>query len=164
MKGSGDKLKRFTIVASLYTLAFLTIVNLINSDYPWVIFTVPAAIIWPLSVIKPRLFGNRLFAWGLSGAVVSYYLLLNVFFENGHPWIVYIIFAVGWYPFTLHFARNFNPFSYAAFGFIWSSVFFITVNWITTPNEIWAVYPIFAIFWWPLGVYFFGPKRVQCEH
>jgi hypothetical protein len=32
---------------------------------------------------------------------------------------------------------------------------FIAVNFFTTPNRIWAVYPIFALIWWPLSIYYF---------
>jgi len=30
---------------------------------------------------------------------------------------------------------------------------------MTTPHVIWAVYPSFAILWWPLAMYFFRTKK-----
>ena len=40
-------------------------------------------------------------------------------------------------------------------GALLSSALFIAVNIITTPHNIWAVYPIFAFIWWPLATYYF---------
>ncbi len=33
------------------------------------------------------------------------------------------------------------------------------INFYYTPDVIWVVYPIFAILWWPLGLFFFGSWR-----
>ncbi|MDD1501348.1 permease prefix domain 1-containing protein [Lysinibacillus sp. CNPSo 3705] len=46
---------------------------------------------------------------------------------------------------------------------IWGSgliiVFFIFINLYYTPNIIWAIYPIFAILWWPLTMYFVWSRK-----
>ncbi|GAF18181.1 hypothetical protein JCM19046_2741 [Bacillus sp. JCM 19046] len=39
------------------------------------------------------------------------------------------------------------------------SIFFVCVNYITSPATIWAVYPIFIAIWWPLSLYFFSYKK-----
>ncbi|MFJ8087963.1 permease prefix domain 1-containing protein [Lysinibacillus sp. Ag94] len=46
---------------------------------------------------------------------------------------------------------------------IWGSgliiAFFIFINLYYTPNIIWAIYPIFAILWWPLTMYFVWSRK-----
>ncbi|MFJ7954405.1 permease prefix domain 1-containing protein [Lysinibacillus sp. NPDC096418] len=46
---------------------------------------------------------------------------------------------------------------------IWGSsliiAFFIFINLYYTPNTIWAIYPIFAILWWPLSMYFVWSRK-----
>ncbi len=46
---------------------------------------------------------------------------------------------------------------------IWGSgliiAFFIFINLYYTPHIIWAIYPIFAILWWPLSMYFVWSRK-----
>lgn len=46
---------------------------------------------------------------------------------------------------------------------IWGSsliiVFFVFINFYYTPDTIWAIYPIFAILWWPLSMYFVWSRK-----
>lgn len=46
---------------------------------------------------------------------------------------------------------------------IWGSgliiAFFVFINLYYTPNTIWAIYPIFAILWWPLSMYFVWSRK-----
>jgi hypothetical protein len=48
---------------------------------------------------------------------------------------------------------------FADFEALLSSALFIVVNIVTTPHNIWAVYPIFAFIWWPLATYYFIYKH-----
>lgn len=148
----------FSIVSSLYILFFLIWLNATQPIYPWVVFCIPAFVIYPLAVCRPQWMANKVFAFGLSAAVIAYYTFLNVFLAPGHPWVVYIAFAVAWYPFSMLFAKK-NAFAFSLFGLVWSVLFFTLVNRITTPNTIWAVYPIFSVLWWPMSVYFFAYKK-----
>ncbi|MGE7842777.1 permease prefix domain 1-containing protein [Lysinibacillus sp. NPDC093712] len=50
---------------------------------------------------------------------------------------------------------------------LWGSglitAFFIFINLYYTPNTIWAIYPIFAILWWPLSMYFVWSRKKWSE-
>lgn len=156
--------KFFSIASSAYTLIFLIINNIMHTSYPWVLFCVPAFVIWPIAVCMPRQMTTVPFAFLLSIAVVGYYALLNLFLAPGYPWILFVIFAVAWYPFSVLLAKR--TFAYSVFGLIWSILFFSIVNIITSPHTIWAVYPVFAVLWWPLSVYFFveRPRRQRVKN
>ncbi|MFD2043346.1 permease prefix domain 1-containing protein [Ornithinibacillus salinisoli] len=47
---------------------------------------------------------------------------------------------------------------------IWGSILIISlftfINFYYTPNVIWFVYPVFAVLWWPLTMYF-NWKRIK---
>ena len=149
----------FSIASSIYIMFFLAVNNIVySSSYPWIIFCVPAFIVWPLAVCFSRSIVKTPVAFALYACVVMYYAVLNILTSPGHPWVLYIAFALSWYPFSVIFAKK-GAFGLSIFGLIWSILFFVTVNLITTPGNIWAVYPVFAVLWWPLSVYFFGSKR-----
>ncbi|MEK5233991.1 permease prefix domain 1-containing protein [Lysinibacillus sp. FSL K6-0232] len=50
---------------------------------------------------------------------------------------------------------------------VWGSIliiaFFIFINLYYTPHTIWAIYPIFAILWWPLSMYFVWSRKKWSE-
>jgi len=50
---------------------------------------------------------------------------------------------------------------------LWGSgliiAFFIFINIYYTPHIIWAIYPIFAILWWPLAMYFVWSRKKWSE-
>lgn len=152
--------RAFSIASSGYILLFLIVNNIVSTPFPWVLFCIPPLVIWPLAVCRPHLMASTAFAFILSGMAVAYYALLNIVLAQGHPWALYVGFAVAWYPFSLLLARK-GGFAYSLFGLIWSVLFFGMVNFITTPTTIWAVFPVFSVMWWPLSVYFFAPKATD---
>ncbi|TSB47308.1 hypothetical protein [Alkalicoccobacillus porphyridii] len=48
--------------------------------------------------------------------------------------------------------KGYVPFS--MFASLFTIVFLFIVNWLTTPGEIWAIYPAIFILFWPLNVLF----------
>ncbi|MDR1540136.1 MAG: hypothetical protein LBU32_19480 [Clostridiales bacterium] len=153
-----SQLRLFSIAASIYVLLFLILNNILQTSFPWVLFCIPAFAIWMIASLLTRRMLSAPLAFTLTSAVAAYYAALNVFLAPNHPWSLYVIFALLWYPFTVWLAEK-GALALSIFGFLWSAAFYITVNLITTPNVIWAIYPIFAVFWWPLSIFFFGRKR-----
>ena len=159
MKLELSRSKVFSIAASLYVLLFLVVENVLFCPfYPWVIFCVPAFIIWPTAVCYPRSIIKKSVSFVLYALIVLYYGAANLLLSPGHPWVLYIAFGLAWYPFSLVFAKK-GALGFSIYGIVWGVLFFGVVNLITTPTIIWAVYPIFAMLWWPLAVYFFGGGR-----
>ena len=147
----------FLIAGGLYTLAFILFVNIIYSNqFPWIIFCVPALIMWPLCACRPRVMGHPVGAWAAWLLISGYYMALNAYFP-GYPWSVIVTFALLWYPMSVTLAAR-SPRIYSIVGLLWAVLFFGFLNRISTPGEIWAVYPCFAFAWWPLSVCFFYKK------
>jgi hypothetical protein len=49
--------------------------------------------------------------------------------------------------------------AFSLIGAAMTAVLFIVANIITTPGVLWFFYPVFAVAWWPLSVYFCGKRQ-----
>ncbi|WP_088069875.1 hypothetical protein [Gottfriedia luciferensis] len=153
-------MKQFSFFGSIVILAYLLTENLVHSpDYLWFFYAAYPILCWPILMHLGS--KARTFSIALIGSIITiaYYGLLNFIATPSYPWVIYPAFAVIWWPLSIYHA---NRKSYVAFSFsasILISIFFIYVNIISSPNTIWAVYPIFAVIWWPLSMYFYGYKK-----
>jgi len=50
--------------------------------------------------------------------------------------------------------------AFSIWGAILTAAFFLFVNLYTSPKYIWFVYPVFAVAWWPLSIFFYR-LRIQ---
>ena len=94
-----------------------------------------------------------------STLIILYYVLLNLLLSPGYPWSIYPIFVVLWWPLSLYHVRKRTYFKFSLYASLLLIVFFITVNAVSSPTVIWAVYPIFCVLWWPLSMYYFYYRR-----
>jgi hypothetical protein len=78
-----------------------------------------------------------------------------------YPWAIYPAFAVIWWPLALYYVRKKQYYSFSISASSLMIAFFITVNVVSSPDTIWAIYPIFAVLWWPLSMYYFQVKRIK---
>ncbi|MDX8047588.1 hypothetical protein SH601_16620 [Gracilibacillus sp. S3-1-1] len=154
------KQQYFSIFSSLLIIVYLGIVNYINTPaYPWFLYAVYPIIWWPILVLLGKRAKSTIVALIGSISIILYYLCLNILLAPGHPWFIYPAFVVLWWPLSIYHARKKSYYAFSINGTILISAFFITVNLITSPQEIWAIYPIFGVLWWPLSVYYFVYKR-----
>jgi hypothetical protein len=59
------------------------------------------------------------------------------------------------------FAHKGHILAFSIASTIVTSLMIIILNMLTTPEVIWFVYPVFALLWWPLSIYFFSYKRLR---
>ncbi|SHH78301.1 hypothetical protein SAMN02745823_01006 [Sporobacter termitidis DSM 10068] len=150
----------FSVVCSVMTLLFLALINLMFSPfYLWVLYAAFPLLCWPVIVCLGKRAGRLPAAMSISLLVIAYYILLNIFYSPGFPWFIFPTYAVLWWPLAVAFAKKRRPMLFSLSAVLWSSLFFIVLNTVTTPHEIWAVYPIFALLWWPLSVFCFVYKK-----
>jgi hypothetical protein len=144
----------------LIILAFFAVDNHINSpDCPWMLFTVYPLLLWPVCSLLGRRALGLPTVLGLTAAGVAYYTALNVFVFPGFPWIIFPVYALLWWPLSAAFARRGHAMLFSVCGTLMSAALFISINVISTPEYIWAVYPIFILVWWPLATYYYCYKR-----
>lgn len=156
------QMKLYSVLGSLMILGFLTFDNLTKSpDCPWVLLTYYPILMWPVTMFLKRKMGRLDLTLMLSTIGILYYIALNVFVFKGFPWAIYPVYAILWWPLAIAFAKRGRELTFSIAGSLLTAALFVTTNWITSPNTIWAVYPIFMIAWWPLAVYFFIYRRRQ---
>lgn len=164
--GIERKLVAQSITGSVLLSLFLVLENLVISpeSVPWFLYAVFPLLWWPVTMLLGRRAAAPAYAWAASLITILYYLVLNITLAPSHPWIIYIIFGLLWWPASLHFARTRRHFAFSLFGSAYTILFLTIVNAITTPGNIWVIYPAFAMIWWPLTVYYFVHRRRQIRH
>jgi len=69
------------------------------------------------------------------------------------------LISVAWAVIGDYFGSRKKYFALSIWGAGITIIFFAYINYMNTPNVIWAVYPVFAILWWPLSLYFFKVRK-----
>lgn len=151
---------RLSLVGSAVIILFFIIENVRNSpEHPWFLYASYPVIWWPLAMLLGKHMKTMQVALIGSGITILYYSLLNAFLSPQYPWFIYPAFAVLWWPLALYYGRNKKYFAFSISGSLLLISFFIVVNAVSTPDTIWAVFPIFSVVWWPLALYYFLYKK-----
>ncbi len=153
-------IKAYSIIGALVLAGFLTLENILrNPGVPWALFVYFPIAMWPVSVLLNKRMGKLSIALAGSFAGILYYLMLNLFVFQGFAWVIFPAYGLLWWPLVIAFARRGRELIFSIAGSLLTASLLITLNSITTPQSIWAVYPLFAIAWWPLSVYYFIYRR-----
>jgi hypothetical protein len=151
--GRGDY-KAFSVAFALLTIAYLIANNLLSTPYPWALYAGFPVAMWPLAMYLGKRLGALTFSVAGSALTLAWYGALNLLLEPGSPWIIFIAFALLWWPLSVFFYRRRAPRAYAVVMSLLSIAFFAAVNAIYSPGAVWAIYPAFALLWWPLTLLF----------
>jgi hypothetical protein len=159
--------RAYSLTGAAVILAFLGLDNYINlPNIPWVLFTVFPVLMWPAFVLLGKHARKLPTASLLSIIGIACYAGLNMYVFPGFPWAIFPAYLLIWWPICVIFAGRGQPLMFSLCGTVLSTAFFIAVNIIVSPLTVWAVYPIFALAWWPLSVYYFvnKPQRILRQH
>lgn len=157
------KYKLYAYFCSVMLIFYMVIENVLNSpEHPWVFYTAYPLIWWPITASIGKKAKTLKYAWIVTTITIFYYATLNLVLSPIHPWVIYPTYLILWWPITIHYVKKKNYFGLSVVGSIISILFFSLVNVTTSPNTLWAIYPIFVILWWPLTMYYFSfLKRKQ---
>jgi hypothetical protein len=151
--------KVYSVLGALSLLALFAIDSRINSPAcPWVLFTVYPVLLWPICVFLGKRTLGLTAAMILSTLGIAYYAALNLLLFQGFPWAIFPAYCLLWWPLATAFKGSGHAMLFSLSAALLSAVFFAVTNAVTSPNVIWAVYPIFLIIWWPLSIYYFVYK------
>lgn len=154
--------KLHAVFGSVAAVSFLAVINFTHSpEHPWVIYTLPPFVLWPVIIYSEKKAKTFLFALTASIFTILYYTLANYILSPQHPWAIYPAFPVLWWPLAVYYTAKRDYFGFSIAGSLLTIVFFIIVNAVSSPQTIWAIYPAFVILWWPLSMYYFYYKRQQ---
>ena len=160
--GSKAKTTTFAIIAALAIIAYYIAQYLIHTpgEHPWYLYIILPILLWPYSTYFKKVLHTKIFLLVSMFLFVLYYSILNFVLFPGYPWVIYLIYAVSWAVMGMYFASRKRFFAFSVCASLVTIIFFIFVNYLSTPNHIWAVYPSFVIVWWPLSYYFFKVAAV----
>ena len=150
----------YSVAGAALLTAFLVFENLVRTpEYFWALFAFFPVIIWPVAVYLGKLLGRLSITLLCSITGIVYYIILNIFVFRGFPWAIYPVYGILWWPLAVAAPEREKAMFLSFFGTILTSALFIVTNLVASPHTIWAVYPIFALAWWPLSVYYFIYRR-----
>ncbi|SFS61750.1 hypothetical protein [Paenibacillus sp. BC26] len=156
---ASGRLKAYSAVTSLLIILYLIVENLSQSpEHPWFLYPAFAIIWWPIIMYAGRFAGTLRMALIGSFCIIISYGALNLLLSPQFPWIIFPAYAALWWPMSIYFSRSRKWFEYALCASLLTSSLFIVLNAVTSPDHIWAVYPIFAVFWWPLSMHYYAKR------
>jgi hypothetical protein len=150
----------FAVTGSLMSIFFLIIVNTLTTpDDIWFFYPAFVLLQWPVSLY--------FFSQGKTkeySAVTSLLLILLLVWENGmhspdHPWFLYVTFAIIWWPILMYAGRFAGTLAMALIGSFSVIISYGLLNVLISPEFPWAIFPAYAVLWWPLAIYFGGKKK-----
>jgi len=154
------KYRLYSVLASIYTIAFFYLVNLISSpNVTWFIYPAFAILWWPIAMFYNK---NTVALSIISSILVSAFMIVvNLLTSPSYLWCIFPIFVVWWWPLSLSLARVKKYKLLAIIGSIYTIAFFYLVNLISSPNVTWFIYPAYAIIWWPLSMFFIKKSTIK---
>lgn len=151
-----NQYRAFSLFGSVLLIALLITVNLMYSPHTlWFVYAIYPIIWWPIVMYAGRRAATVGFAMIASLLTIAYYSALNLWWSPGFPWAIFPAYVVLWCPMTLYFVRRQQYFALSTAGSLLTIIFFSVVNLVSSPQTIWAIYPIFGVLWWPLSMYYF---------
>ena len=152
--------KIVAIISLAANIAFvMTFSHIIRPEYNWSMYALGPAVLFSVMIFFGEKSKTLAFAILAYISLLAYYGYINMFIESRHPFIIYIAFALTWWPISLSYVRHKNMLRYSLVSFLLIAAFFTATNLVTSPQVLWAVYPIGAAAFWPLSILVFGKKH-----
>ena len=150
--------------AALLAAYFVLVHRFITPDvHPWYWYTFFPLLCWPAAAALKETALKPLPVATCATAFLLYYGALNLFLSPAVPWVLFLAYpAAG--AVIAAFCRQKRAWTTMS---IWMSAAgiacFAAINLVFTPHTVWAVYPAFAILWWPMSMVLFGRKKKDEE-
>ncbi|MBN2883437.1 MAG: hypothetical protein JXN10_07905 [Clostridia bacterium] len=149
----------FALAGSLIGIIFYLGLNLfIFQGHPWILYLILPLVWWPVSTAFKKVANTLPYLFVSITIFTLYYGLLNIFISPGHFWSLYLLYPYAWAAIGIYFGRRKMALGLAVAATVITALFCSVLNIILTPDTIWAVFPVFAILWWPISVYFFKTR------
>lgn len=148
------------IIGSLTGITYYIVLNIFMSPgHPWILYLVLPLVWWPVTIMFRSIAKKMVFMFLSITVFMLYYSLLNIFVSPGYPWSLYLLYPYAWAVIGMYYGIRRKGFALSIAATLITAVFVSIMNFVLTPNTIWAIFPIFAILWWPLSLYFFKVRN-----
>jgi hypothetical protein len=145
----------FALIGSIITILFFYIVNsLTSSNYIWFVYPVFAVIWWPLSMYCHS--KNNFKAFSIVGSIliIIFLIMTNYITSSNHPWFLYAVFPVIWWPITMYSGKIAGTVKYALIVSICTILYYSILNILISPQYPWMIYPTYTVLWWPISLFY----------
>ena len=145
----------FSLIGSVMTIVFLGIVNMLTSpDTIWFIIPSFFLLLWPGALLFA--FNRQYKLFSLFGSIlfISFLISNNYLYSPETPWFLYAIYPVIWWPIAMYAGKRAATFSFAVVASLCTIMYYSVLNMLLSPQHLWAIFPAFAVLWWPLSIYF----------
>ena len=150
----------FSMAGSIAGIIFYLALNIfVSPGHPWILYLLLPLVWWPVTIAFRKVAANIMYLFISLTVFMAYYGILNIFVSPGHAWSLYLLYPYAWAAIGIYFGRRKMALGLAIAATVITGVFCSVLNLLLTPGTIWAVFPIFAILWWPISVYFFRTRR-----
>ncbi len=149
----------FAIAGSVLCILFFITVNLsVNSmagtGSLWFVYPVFAVVWWPMSMIFHARADYKGFAAVSSLFIILFLVIVNYTTSPEHPWFLYAVFPVLWWPITMAVGEKAKTLTYAWVVSAATILYYSALNILISPGYPWAIFPAYAVVWWPISLYF----------
>lgn len=151
---------RFAWAGSLVSIIFFVIVNQLTSpNHIWSIYPSFGLLFWPITVhfVKKKSLGIH--ALICSMLIICMLIIINYLYSPEHPWFLYASYPILWWPILIFAGKNRDRLFVAICGSLTTIVYYSGLNIVLAHEHPWAIYPTFAVLWWPLAVLFVRTRK-----
>ncbi|MFB7303298.1 hypothetical protein [Heyndrickxia sporothermodurans] len=146
-------------LGSIISILFFIIVNFLTSpNYLWFIYPSFFLLLWPLSMQSFKYGNYKIHSVIVSTLIIFFLLAINYLHSPEHPWILYVWYPIIWWPLLMLLEKKRTTVSLGIVASIVTIVYYSFLNIIISHGYPWAIYPIFAVFWWPMALYYTKKK------
>ena len=152
--------KAFSVIGSLTVILSALVLNLIfTPDEFWFYYPAIAVIWWPLG----RIFHERGLkrSYSVIGAVILLCFLIseNIFRSPGIPWVLFGVYPLIMWPVTVFLGDRRGKTGIALLFSLLGIGYYSVLNLFVFRGFPWAIFPAYALLWWPLSVG--APEKVR---
>ena len=124
--------------------------------HPWFWYAFFPLALWVYAaVLKRRAYAPKA-ALAAAAVFLAYYGALNLLLSPAVPWVLFLTAPAAAAVIGASYRGRALPL--ALYITAAGVLYFAVINWAFTPHALWAVYPAFALLWWPLSVWLRAPK------
>lgn len=155
----------FTTVNAALLIAYFYLVHrfVTPNMHPWYWYCFFPLLWWPAAAALKEKAVKPFFVALCAVLFLVYYGALNLFLSPGTPWVLFLTLPAAAAVIGALCGKKQAWTALSVWMTLAGIAYFAAINLVYTPHVVWAVYPAFALLWWPLSMLLFGRKRKDEE-
>lgn len=150
----------FAFIGSMITILFFCIDNILtSSSHIWFIYPTFGIIWWPLGLYYSDKKNYKEYSIVSSILIITFLIMTNYMTSPMHPWFLYAIFPVIWWPITMYSGKKAGTVKYALIASFCTIFYYSILNYLLSPEYPWSIYPDYAVLWWPISLFYSNKKQ-----